>query len=64
MIDLKGLQSHNSQLHDAFYPETFLALFSDESKCARVCHGNVRWPCLRKRCHQLVCAVVYEVNLE
>jgi len=42
MIDLKGLQSYNSQLHDAFHPKTSLALFSDESKCARVCHGNVR----------------------
>jgi len=53
-----------SRLGGAFYPTTSLALSSDENKCARVCHGSVKWPCLRMRRHPFGCAAACEMNLE
>ena len=63
-LDFKRMNTLNSRLGGAFYPTTSLALSSDENKCARVCHGSVKWPCLRMRRHPFECAAACEMNLE
>lgn len=63
-LDFKRMNTLNSRLGGAFYPTTSLALSSDENKCARVCHGSVKWPCLRMRRHPFGCAAACEMNLE